>query len=205
MNSKILFASIATLVIVFGAAAFVIESDAVTSHELKETDFDWVVKGENVNLVIKMPTGLEFNTATYTVNGETEIIAPFESKTPGEYRAFVSKAADKVNDTIEINLLTKDLQNQYVFSNEKFAITTNAQNGTITPSVEKAQKGETVTFTAVPSEGYELSGVPTVNGVKATETETGYSFVMPGEAVTISATFTEKPSYNVIISEDITN
>ena len=208
MNSKILFASLAALVIVFGAVTFMADSDAVTTHEIKESDLEWTSDEDGWYVSINIgQIGLKLK-GSYSINGATDpSFQPLDVKSNGKYVGEVSSKADLSKDTVVINLITNDAQNQYVFSNEKFAITTNAQNGTITPSVEKAQKGETVTFTVVPSEGYELSGVPTVNGVKATETETGYSFVMPGEAVTISATFTEivVPVYKIAIDEKIQN
>ena len=232
MNSKILFASFATLIVVLGAAAFMADSDAITTYDIKESDLKWtqdegtwyveiILDQDNLNLKgsysFKGETDTDFSTDSNfkpvqpvktTGDGSTEHVTTEDGRYV--YAGEVSGKADLSKDTVVINLVTVGTQNQdqYFFSNEKFDITTtNAQNGTIILSVKEAQKGETVTFTVVPSKGYELSGVPTVNGVKATETETGYSFVMPGEAVTISATFTKivVPVYKVAIDEKIQN
>ena len=70
-------------------------------------------------------------------------------------------------------------------------------NGTVTVSPAAAQQGQTVTVTAVPSEGYELSALTVTdrfgNTVMTQANPNGtYSFVMPGSQVTVSAVFVEK-------------
>ena len=70
-------------------------------------------------------------------------------------------------------------------------------NGTVTVSPAAAQQGQTVTVTAVPSEGYELSALTITdrfgNTVMTQANPNGtYSFVMPGSQVTVSAVFVEK-------------
>ena len=70
-------------------------------------------------------------------------------------------------------------------------------NGTVTVSPAAAQQGQTVTVTAVPNEGYELSALTITdrfgNTVMTQANPNGtYSFVMPGSQVTVSAVFVEK-------------
>ena len=70
-------------------------------------------------------------------------------------------------------------------------------NGVVTVSPAAAKQGQTVTVTAVPSEGYELSALTVTdrlgNPVMVQANPNGtYSFVMPGSQVTVSAVFVEK-------------
>lgn len=68
--------------------------------------------------------------------------------------------------------------------------------GAITISPKTASKGQTVTITAVPDDGFALKtlSVTDKNGNKielTKQTETSYTFKMPASKVTVSATFTE--------------
>ena len=70
-------------------------------------------------------------------------------------------------------------------------------NGTVTVRPAAAQQGQTVTVTAAPNEGYELSALTVTdrfgNTVMTQANPNGtYSFVMPGSQVTVSAVFVEK-------------
>lgn len=72
-----------------------------------------------------------------------------------------------------------------------------SENGTVT--AEWANKkyrtpvGETVTLTITPAEGYKLETI-TVNEVALEAVEDVYSFVMPAQEVTVSATFEVDPA-----------
>ncbi len=68
------------------------------------------------------------------------------------------------------------------------------KHGTVTVSPKSASKGDTVTITAAPDKGYELSGIKVIdqNGreVKLTDKGSGkYTFTMPAGKVTIKADF----------------
>ena len=68
------------------------------------------------------------------------------------------------------------------------------EHGTVTVSPESASKGDTVTITAAPDKGYELSGIKVIdqNGRKVKLTDKGsgkYTFTMPVGKVTIKADF----------------
>lgn len=74
-------------------------------------------------------------------------------------------------------------------------IDTATENGKITnvDPQNNVESGTTVTVTVEPNVGYECSKV-TYNGTPATKvSDTVYTFAMPAEDVTVSATFTEKP------------
>ena len=79
-----------------------------------------------------------------------------------------------------------------------YTVTVSAtQNGTVTASPNSANKGDKVTLTVAPAEGYELGTLTakdakgnTVALTKVSDTE--YTFVMPEGNVTVSATFVEK-------------
>ena len=83
--------------------------------------------------------------------------------------------------------------------------------GTITINPKTSSKGQMVTITAVPDEGFTLETlfVTDKNGNKidlTKKTETSYTFKMPASKVTVSATFTEivvEPEPVVLPFEDI--
>lgn len=70
------------------------------------------------------------------------------------------------------------------------------KNGSVSVSPESARKGDTVTVTVKPNEGYELDTLKILDQkgskVKFTEKNGKYTFVMPGSKVTVEATFVEK-------------
>ena len=68
------------------------------------------------------------------------------------------------------------------------------KNGKVTVSPQRAEKGETVTITVKPDEGYELDELTVTdkNGdsVKVTyKDDNKYTFKMPGSSVTVEVTF----------------
>ena len=79
-----------------------------------------------------------------------------------------------------------------------YTVTVNStENGTVTASPSSANKGDKVTLTVAPAEGYELGTLTakdangnTVALTKVSDTE--YTFVVPEGNVTVSATFVEK-------------
>lgn len=74
-------------------------------------------------------------------------------------------------------------------------------HGTLTVDKTQAEKGETVTITAVADTDYELQGVSVLQGTtavsyKADASQPGvYTFTMPAGAVVVTATFSHKPDY----------
>ena len=61
-------------------------------------------------------------------------------------------------------------------------------NGTVTSSLEKAIKGQTVTLTVTPDEGYQLKSLK-INGVEMT----GTTFTMPDKDVEVTSEFEKIP------------
>ena len=85
---------------------------------------------------------------------------------------------------------------------EEFAVnlTQPITGGTISSNKQTAASGATVTITAAPASGYEFTSI-TVTGPGGVVTNTGTgntrTFTMPAGAVTITAVFSELPSYAV--------
>lgn len=89
----------------------------------------------------------------------------------------------------DYNLVEKDgnFVNGYTVTADK------AENGEVTVSPETVAEGDTVTVTVKPADGYELDKLTVNDGdVETTKGEDGtYTFEMPAEDVTVSATFKE--------------
>ena len=97
---------------------------------------------------------------------------------------------------------------------EKYEIVAQAENGTIEADATAAVEGTTVTLTLTPDEGYEFdelsvstftwttdeeTGEPVMDlgeEIEVSETESGYTFVMPAANVTAIALFKEQPTKN---------
>lgn len=62
-------------------------------------------------------------------------------------------------------------------------------NGTVTADKDEATEGETVTLTVTPATGYKLGALTVTKADGAEVTVTDNTFTMPGEAVTVTATF----------------
>ena len=83
-----------------------------------------------------------------------------------------------------------------------------ADNGSVTASTKSAAKDATVTLTITPDEGYRLDTltVANKNGVKLDLTrvsDSKYTFKMPASAVTVQATFVEKPAEGTLPFTDV--
>ena len=80
------------------------------------------------------------------------------------------------------------------------------ENGIIAVDKPKAFTGDVVTVTATPAEGYELDAI-TVKGAdeSAIEVSAENTFVMPAQAVTVSATFKKLPADVTVEAADITD
>ncbi len=81
-------------------------------------------------------------------------------------------------------------------------------DGTISTSPKNASKGDDVTITVTPDEGYEVDSITAkdANGNKLTLKDNGdgtYTFTMPGSKVTIEASFAEKKADEPVAPEKI--
>ena len=110
--------------------------------------------------------------ASYTVTGNTELTAQWSKKSGGSSAggSFVQKYA--------VNAET-------------------AKNGKITVSVSNASEGTSVTITALPDNGYELTTLTVTDAFGKTvliksSGNNQYIFAMPSSKVTVSAVFTEE-------------
>jgi alpha-tubulin suppressor-like RCC1 family protein len=112
----------------------------------------------------------------------------------------------------EGNLLVVDLSTTTsAVAALNISIDASMTNGSIEPNSPSASKGDTVSLTPVPENGYAIETI-TVTGDISTASFSptllnngNFIFSMPGEDVTISASFSSLPSYNIIIDPDIVN
>ena len=71
-------------------------------------------------------------------------------------------------------------------------VATGIENGTVQVSQVQACEGDEITVTVTPNEDFELDEITVVGAISGTEiTVTDGKFIMPAEAVTVSATFTQ--------------
>ena len=91
-----------------------------------------------------------------------------------------------------------------------YAVTTSAVNGTVSVSATtlnsgEIEEGDTVTVSAEANPGYQLDTITvTNNATSAAVAMSGNTFVMPGAAVTVTATFTETDHYYLVTAGDDT-
>lgn len=91
----------------------------------------------------------------------------------------------------------------------EYAVTVkSADNGTVAVSPKNAEKGDTVTVTVTPDEGYVLAGLTVTDKdgdkVSTTKGEDGkYTFKMPASAVTVEAVFAEEGTVSELPFEDV--
>ena len=142
--------------------------------------------GETVTLTVIPYEGYEFETLTVTC---------------GEDGADVDVAATKYEGLYTFTMPESDVTVSAIFAEipQKTVYTVNiaaSENGTVTADVSEAQAGETVTLTVTPAEGYDIATLTVTYGkygtgvkVVATEDEGVYTFTMPENDVTVSATF----------------
>lgn len=91
----------------------------------------------------------------------------------------------------------------------EYAVTVkSADNGTVAVSPKNAEKGDTVTVTVTPDEGYVLASLTVTDKdgdkVSTTKGEDGkYTFKMPASAVTVEAVFAEEGTVSELPFEDV--
>lgn len=185
---------------------------------LEFSDTDWMnaITGVTVNNSAYRKGSLSwtYDTDLWEVGSATGAYGSYTALkmcNPSSYPATIRISATNYED-IEIKVEKDTSHYPYVYtatiesngsgespdtpSAESYVITVGAsENGTVTADKETAKAGETVTLSVAASGGYELETL-TVTGstgsevVKTTKTTDGtYTFTMPGEAVTVTATF----------------
>ena len=91
----------------------------------------------------------------------------------------------------------------------EYAVTVStADNGSVAVSPKNAEKGDTVTVTVTPDEGYVLASLTVTDKdgdkVSTTKGEDGkYTFKMPASAVTVEAVFAEEGTVSELPFEDV--
>lgn len=195
---------------------------------LEFSDTDWMnaITGVTVNNSAYRKGSLSwtYDTDLWEVGSATGAYGSYTALkmcNPSSYPATIRISATNYED-IEIKVEKDTSKYPYVYtatiesngsgenpdtpSAESYAITVGAsENGTVTVDKETAKAGETVTLSVVADKGYEL-GTLTVTGtsskvVDTTKTIDGtYTFTMPGEAVTVTATFKEYVPGQITVS-----
>ena len=157
-------------------------------------DLTGAAADEKVSLDVSPNYGYRISKVSYTIcAGENPLLNP-DTLQPVEVEIPLTegKYQFKMPDVHSINVLANTLLISAEFEElSKFPITcTDSTNGTIsTGDITSAYEGEKVRVNVIENEGYEASVF--VNGTKIEPTENGeYYFTMPGEAVTLTATFT---------------
>lgn len=85
---------------------------------------------------------------------------------------------------------SNDVQDLDLFISVKHQIHVMTEGeGYVKTSLSEASSGTPITLTVTPAEGYRLGTVSTVPEVELSETEEGYSFVMPDSEVTVTVVF----------------
>ena len=152
-----------------------------TNGEVKP-DKDKAAKDETVTLTVTPATGYELD--ALTVKGAS---ASIEATKASDTTYTFTMPGEAVTVAATFKATTPP-------DTTKYDVTvTTPTNGTVTPDKDKAAKDETVTLTVTPATGYELDAL-TVKGASASieatkASDTTYTFTMPGEAVTVAATF----------------
>ena len=101
------------------------------------------------------------------------------------------------DDTQIVAVFTKNRSSSGSSSSRTYSVTVeDSQNGTVTASPKRAEKGDTVSVTASANSGYAVSGVTvkTAGGdtVKVADNGNGkYTFTMPAANVTVTAAFSK--------------
>ena len=145
-----------------------------------------------------------------------EVSAP-TSQQPGTSVQFTSGGADYIdlfsceteNTLIEKTADGANLQFRMLDVNERIiTVDENIENGTISVNASTAHGGDTVTVTTTADENYVIDTVTvtktdgsTVDVTVDAEDETKFTFTMPADNVTVSATFKDK-TYAVNISSN---
>ena len=116
----------------------------------------------------------------YTLDTLTVVADNGESLTVNEKNQFFMPASD-----VTVTATFKAI--------EYHVKVTTSENGTASTNVSKAKKGDTVTVTTTPADGYELDTLTVKDSANKNVTVIGGTFTMPASDVTVTATFKEVP------------
>ncbi len=150
-------------------------------------DVKLTVNGQELNLT----SDLEVTFDASSKVGETILLAHKKADGTWEYFERLVPANGKVTVNISSFSPFIALANVQASYYTTVAPTT---NGTVTVDKLSAKSGETVTVTVVPNNGYRIDTMTIMNGivpVGTTNTQNGYTFIMPSGDVQINLTFIE--------------
>lgn len=150
----------------------------------------------NNSTITLLTTSLNGADAIATTNGKTGIKFVTGTGVTGSVKLTINgqvvNVAAPSSSTSTTNPTNPDKTKTYAVS-----INT-TKNGSVTSSLKEAQEGTTVTLTVTPDKDYVLDDLTAAasNGKTVTVKEKNdkYTFSMPAAAVTITATFKEKPT-----------
>ncbi|MBR1854751.1 MAG: InlB B-repeat-containing protein [Lachnospiraceae bacterium] len=141
-----------------------------------------VEAGASVPLTITPDDGYELETVTVNLYD-----------TDGGIGAAVAVAEDYTFEMPRSNVIVGGSFKKIIVAHDVTVIKTDATQGAVISSTPAAKPGETVTLTITPEAGYEIDTVTVTdadgNVVELTQTENGYSFVMPEGEVKVNTTF----------------
>ena len=163
-------------VIISGDWYFRVETETPTNGTLRANK-DQALEGETVTLTVNPSEGYEIDELYYM------------------------KGTEKVTITgTSFQMPAGDVKVYATFKQAEYNITVNSiENGSVTPSKDKATMGETITLTVSPAEGYELESLTVMAGNEAV-TVANNQFTMPASDVTITATF-KKSTYTITVTQ----
>ena len=195
MNSKIVFASIAAMLMIFGAVVVFDDSNAEAAKDISKVEFD--IDKDQYYLMTTLGTAdLKGLSGTYTVNMMKENIIPNHIGN-GVYVSEVKNVADLNKDKISIDIVDKD-GNHYVYNTYSIIVSDDIENGTVTSDKVVAKAGEAISLTVEAKDGFIIGNV-SINGEEIKATEGKYGFTMPAGDVIITAEFKTIPTYSVTI------
>ena len=163
-------------VVISGDWYFRVETETPTNGTLS-ADKDQALEGETVTLTVNHNEGYEIDELYYM------------------------KGTEKVTITgTSFQMPAGDVKVYATFKQSEYNITVNSsENGSVTPSKDKATMGETITLTVSPAEGYELESLTVMAGNEAVAVANN-QFTMPASDVTITATF-KKSTYTITVTQ----
>ncbi len=163
-------------VVISGDWYFRVETETPTNGTLS-ADKDQALEGETVTLTVNPNEGYEIDELYYM------------------------KGTEKVTITgTSFQMPAGDVKVYATFKQSEYNITVNSsENGSVTPSKDKATMGETITLTVSPAEGYELESLTVMAGNEAVAVANN-QFTMPASDVTITATF-KKSTYTITVTQ----
>ncbi len=140
--------------------------------------------GAEISLTINPATGYELDELTVKNAADNSLISVNGT---GSTRTFTMPAG---NVTVAAS-----------FKESTYTVTlTPVTGGTVSTDKNAYKKGDTVTLTVTPADGYKLTKLV----ANTTDVTSSSAFTMPGSNVTVTATF-EKISYTVTVDSAITN